>query len=266
MVLPKPRHLGFAYALQFSDPSVARAYRYRLPYPPELLDILRGLMPPDHQRALDLGCGSGDLTLGLLDIADEVDGVDISAPMIEIGRRRPGGGDPRLRWILGSAETAPLRPPYGLITAAESLHWMDWYVVMPRLEGLLAPSAVLTLCQRLIAPAPWNEGLGKLLAEFSTNTDFRPTNLVEELAGRGLFSVAGSARTALVAVERPVDDYIESIHSGNGFSRDRMPAERAAEFDARVRELTLPFVRDGVLAMSYNAEVTWGRPHGPEPV
>ena len=41
MALPKPAHLGEKYALQFSDPSVAAAYRYRLPYPAETYGVLK---------------------------------------------------------------------------------------------------------------------------------------------------------------------------------------------------------------------------------
>ncbi|HEY7269110.1 MAG TPA: hypothetical protein VH951_04725, partial [Dehalococcoidia bacterium] len=85
-------------------------------------------------------------------------------------------------------------------------------------------------------------------------------DLVEELTSRGLFAVAGKAKTPLMQVQRPIHEYVESIHSGNGFSRDRMAPEQAREFDARVRELVTPFARDGGLAMSYYADVTWGVP------
>ena len=33
MMLPKPKHLEAEYGAQFSDPSVASAYRFRPPYP-----------------------------------------------------------------------------------------------------------------------------------------------------------------------------------------------------------------------------------------
>ena|SRR2546425_3397787 len=37
---PKPKHLGPEYGAQFSDPSVASAYRFRPPYPGEGYTIL----------------------------------------------------------------------------------------------------------------------------------------------------------------------------------------------------------------------------------
>ena len=40
-------------------------------------------------------------------------------------------------------ETAPLDPPYVLAVAGESLHWMEWSVVLPRLAEALEPGALL---------------------------------------------------------------------------------------------------------------------------
>ena len=56
-----------------------------------------------------------------------------------------------------------------------------------------------------------------------------------------------------------VEDYVESIHSRNGFSRDRMGAERAATFDDLVRRTVAPHARDGRLRWPVTALVRWGR-------
>ncbi len=71
--------------------------------------------------------------------------------------------------------------------------------------------------------------------------DFQPYDLLEELARRQLFHPAGCATTPPVLFRQAVDDYVESWHSRNGFSRDRMSASRALEFDARVREIVMPY-------------------------
>lgn len=39
----------------------------------------------------------------------------------------------------------PLGPPYGLVTAGSSLHWMDWEVVLPRIGRLLSPEGCLAI-------------------------------------------------------------------------------------------------------------------------
>ena len=64
----------------------------------------------------------------------------------------------------------------------------------------------------------------------------------------------------MTEVVQPVDDFVESIHSQNGFSRDRMSAEAARAFDAEVRASAGPFLRDGGVPMRVAADVAWGRP------
>src|SRR5439155_17899141 len=102
------------------------AYRSRPPYPDELFEILAGLISDEPRVVLDAGCGTGEIARPLLGRVDRVDAVDFSPAMIERGRRSPGGDHPNLRWIVGRAEDVPLAPPYALITAGASLHWMDW--------------------------------------------------------------------------------------------------------------------------------------------
>jgi len=60
----------------------------------------------------------------LAPLVDRIHAVDWSAAMIEGGRRLPGGDHPNLIWTVGAAETVALVPPYGLVTAGASLHWM----------------------------------------------------------------------------------------------------------------------------------------------
>lgn len=264
-MLPKPAHLADQYGAQFSDPAIAAAYRHRIPHPPQTFTILAGLMAPARGNLLDIGCGTGEIARGMLPFAERVDAVDISAPMIEVGKALPGGDDPRLHWVLGRAEEAVPNPPYALITAGDSLHWMQWDVLMPRLASVLAPGAVLALVGRGPGtPLPWQDALTPLLARYSTNREFRPYNLLEELQLRGLFTPLGQATTPSYPVLQSVDAYIESIHSGNGFSRDRMAPAEAAAFDAAVRKVLRPYTADGSLPMQSAARVQWGLPHAPK--
>jgi SAM-dependent methyltransferase len=192
--------------------------------------------------------------------ADEIDAVDASAAMIERGQRLPGGDDPRLNWILARAEDAPLRPRYGLAVAASSLHWMDWDVVLPRLRDALRPGAFLALFDDQTVAPPWQAELNAIIPRYSTNRDFQPYRLIDELEHRRLFRVAGSRATAAVAFCQGIDAYVESFHSRNGFSRQRMTADAAAEFDTAVRAAVAPHAIDGDVTLQLCSTVTWGRP------
>ncbi len=257
---PKPKHLGPAYAAQFQDAAIVAAYPTRPPYPAEVFEILAGLITAEPRVALDVGCGTGDVARRLAPLMARVDAVDVSSPMIARGKTLPGGDARNLRWIVAAAEDAPLEPPYALITAGESLHWMDWPVVMPRLRDALAPGAYLAIVERGEEPSPWSDALLRLIVRYTTNRDYQPYNLTSELESRDLFTKVGERRTNPVLFEQSVEDYIESIHSRNGFSRDRMPPDDAAAFDAGVRELVAPYVLDGMLRLQIPAKVVWGVP------
>ncbi|HET9979541.1 MAG TPA: methyltransferase domain-containing protein, partial [Ktedonobacterales bacterium] len=129
---PKPTFLGQQFASAFQEESVAEAYQQRPPYPDAVFDILTRLIVDQPSRVLDAGCGTGFIARRLVGRADHIDAVDISPAMVERGKHLPGGDSPSLEWIVGAAEDARLNPPYALITAGDSLHWMEWAVVLPR--------------------------------------------------------------------------------------------------------------------------------------
>jgi len=256
---PKPVHLRPEYAAQFQDAAIVAAYPTRPPYPAAVFARLRALLV-GPAVALDVGCGTGDIARRLAPLVDRLDAVDASTGMIAAGQRLPGGDAPNLRWLLGAMEDAPLDPPYGLIVAGESLHWMDWQIVLPRLRAALAPGARLVLVARQEAPSPWSDELLALIVRYSTNRGFQPYDLIEELTSRGLFQLAGAAQTEAEPFRQSVADYIESIHSRNGFSRDRMSPEAAAAFDAAAHDLIAPYAPDDMVALRILAVLRWGQP------
>lgn len=257
--VPKPAHLGPAYAAQFQDQSVADAYGYRPPYTDDVFDILAGLMV-EPRVVLDVGCGRGEVARRLLPHAARVDAIDPSSAMLAAGKRLPGGGDPRLRWVCAPAETAPLDGPYGLITAGSSLHWMDWDVVIPRFHGALAPGAVLATLDAETAPVPWADALGRLITRYSTNREFRPYDLLDELTARRLFVPLGARRVPPHALNQSVAAYVESFHARNGFSRERMPREDARAFDEAAGALVRSHCLHGVVRLHLTTTVHWGLP------
>jgi len=262
-VKPKPRHLGPEYGSQFSDPSVVDAYRHRPPYPPETFDHLAGLMAEPGGAILDAGCGSGLLARPLAARGFRVDAVDLSTAMLAAGRRSPGGKAANLRWTCAPMETAPLDPPYALAVAGESLHWMEWEIVLPRIRDVLLPGAKLALISKEFSAFPWDEALAPLLARYSTNRDYESFDLVTELTSRGLFRPETEWRSPPASLAQTVDDFVESIHSSNGFSRDRMEPRDAAEFDAAVRRLVKNAHPAGHYTCEVRARVVSGRPCDP---
>jgi SAM-dependent methyltransferase len=255
----KPRHLGPEYASQFADEGVDDAYLLRPPYPDETFDVLERLSAGASRRVLDLGAGTGDLARPLARRGFTVDAVDVSARMIARGRTLPGGDSPRVRWHLGRAEDPPPDPPYALVVAGQAFPWFEWDVVLEHCRDSLEPRGVVALVERAERAVPWEDVLKALIVVRSTNREYRPYDLLEELRRRGLFEVVGRVETALVPFSQSVSDYVEAMHSRNGFTRARMGAA-ADLFDGEARGLLAPHAVDGVLHLFIGAEITWGRP------
>jgi len=252
---PKPSFLGPQYASVFEDAAVVASYHTRPPYPEEVFSLLAERPGP----VLDLGCGTGIVARRLVGLAERVDALDVSAAMIEEGRRLPNGDHPGLRWILGRAEEAPLDPPYALVTAAASLHWMEWAVVLPRLHAALRPDGLLVIVVDDQLPTPWRDTLGPALARYSTNQEYRlGFDLIDALVERGLLDLHRRRRTRPVPFRQPLDAYVESFHARSGFSRERMAPAAIVEFDETVRSIVRPY--GDPVELQIVATVAWGRP------
>jgi ubiquinone/menaquinone biosynthesis C-methylase UbiE len=257
----KPRHLSPQYAEQFADQSVVRAYTARPPYPAALFEVLRELLPGPRERALELGCGTGDLTYGLAQYVAALDAIEPAPAMLAAAVRRQTKVPRHIRFMLATAEAFEPRETFGLVVAAESLHWMDWDKVLPKIARWLTPQGKLAIVTtRQLGGLPWETALRDLIAHHSTNQEYRPYDLISELVQRGLFEEHGRRTVVERGFNQSVADYVESFHSRNGFSRERMGAASADAFDAALRALVSAHTGDGTVSGDVSASVVWGRP------
>jgi trans-aconitate methyltransferase len=259
---PKPESLTPEAAAAFQHPSVARSYRHRPTYSAGVFDILADLVVDQPRHVLDAGCGTGLLARRLVERVDRVDAVDVSQEMIGQGKLLPQGNHPNLNWILGRVEDAPLCPPYSLITAGDSLHWMDWDVVMPRFAGMLTPRGRLAILGADQLPTPWHDALLPIIRRYSVMSNWQPYDLIQELEERGLFRRVGSQRTEPVPYMQTIDEYIESFHARASLAWGRMTTDAAAAFDSEVRELVSRFSPEQI-ELRLVTEVVWGIPLDP---
>jgi SAM-dependent methyltransferase len=257
----KPRHLAPEFAVQFGDEEVAAAYRHRPPYPPEAFAIVEALLGSRPRCVLELGAGTGDFTIGLATHVDTLIAVEPSRPMLARALNRDGAVAPHVEWLAMAAEDYAFERRYSAVVAAEAFHWLDWYKVMPRISESLVPGGRLILVDRSLAePLPWDRGLRELIREFSTNRDYVPYDTAIELEVRGLITVEGRAQTETMAYRQPIEDYVESFHSRNGFSRARLQTRRAQEFDDKLKALLGQYCREDILCLPVQTCIVWGRP------
>ena len=259
-MIPKPEYLGPVHAARFQEEEVASVYHLRPSYPAETFDILASLITNEPRTLLDVGTGTGAIARLMTPFVERVDAVDFSQVMMERGKQLPGGDHPHLHWIYGRIEEAPLSPPYALITAGQSLHWMEWDAVLPRFREVLNPQGFLAIVNVETMATAWNGDLIKIIRRFSTNPRYKPVDLITELEARGLFRRQGEKKTVPVPFAQSLHDYIESFHARSSLSRAGMGQENAAAFDRAVGDLVVRFARDGQIELQIVGHVVWGKP------
>jgi len=255
---PKPEDWRTYFADTFKDQRVVEAYRHRPPYPHEVFAILTDLITDEPRTVLDVGAGSGDIARHLVNVARRVDAVDFSPHMIERGKQLPNGVAPQLQWISGKVEEVPLAPPYVLITAGSSIHWLEWEKAFPLFRSILIPGGSLALVYRKTLPMPWDADVRKLRAQFLPWRDHSAAHVAEELEAHGLFHKHGERETAPVPFFQAIDDFIEGLHSH--FSQEHLGPQQAADFDQQMRTLLLHYHNDGILPLQVVGFVIWGTP------
>lgn len=207
---------------------------------------------------LELGAGTGDLTIGLIPLVDRLIAVEPSRPMLERGLRRTASD--HVEWLAVAAEDYAFDRRYTAVVAAEAFHWLDWRRVLSRVAVSLVPSGHLILVERAPGvPPPWETDLRALIRAYSTHQDYVAYDTVTELESRGLVVVVGRAQTETVVHRQTVADYVESFHSRNGFSRARFSVERAHAFDDQLTMLVRRSCADDIVPVSVRARVTWVR-------
>jgi len=259
-MIKRPESHGEQFSARFQDQSVVDRYHLRPTYPLETFAILNELIVDEPGAVLDVGCGTGNVARPLAEYVERVDAVDMSLPMLSRARTLSGGDSPKIRWLHGRAEDVELQPPYALVTAGESLHWMEWGVVLPRFARILTPHGVLAIVYIVDQPVPWREGYLQIVRRFSNNPTYVPFDMIAEFEKYQLFQKLGEHKTAPVSLQQTVGDYIAAQHARSSLSLETMTAGQAAQFDTEMRALLAPFAQDGLLTLSVVGGITWGKP------
>ncbi len=258
----RPRQYWNDYASRFKNRSLAETYELRPPYPEETYAILLSLLGESRGRVLDVGCGPGKIARGLVGQVEGVDAVDFSQEMIRVGKSLINGDHPNLRWISGPIEDVHLYPPYDMVTAGASIHWMEWDVVFPRFREVLTTDGYLVIIDgdRPIG-APWHDAELSLIHKYSTNRHHEQIDLIQELVDREHLYLIGDKQTAPVNFSQSLTDYVQSFHSRESMSKEHMGAENVRAFDTELSHVLSDFVDDaGLLTFQLEARVTWGKP------
>jgi SAM-dependent methyltransferase len=111
------------------------------------------------QRALDVGCGTGQSSIALAAVADQVAAIDPSEGMLKHASLRPN-----IAYQLGVAERLDFGAgEFDLVSAGSALHWFDQDRFFAQCQKVLAPAGLLAVyndhftahMQDVAACKPW---------------------------------------------------------------------------------------------------------------
>ena len=215
---------------------------------PYLLDVA-GVQP--GQRVCDIGCGGGALTIavaGLVGPDGEAVGFDLSAPLLDLARRRATeAGVGNVRFVEADVQVSGLDgPPFDLALSQFGVMFFDEpTAAFAAIRRHLVPEGrFVFVCWQGVERNPWHTGpvLRKLLPPPRTpepgKSPVGPFALGDDeyvhelLEAAGYVDVRGTAHeTSVRAPADAVDDY--SLHSFMGVAPEN-EAEAKALVDAHL--------------------------------
>ncbi len=246
------------HARRWQDLDAATSCQFRATYPPETFEILLDLIQDEPRNVLDIGCGTGALARPLAPFASSIEAVDFSPEMVAVGRSLPGGTHPSISWTVSRGEEYALRPPYALIAAGQSLHWMDTELLLPRFASALTANGMLAVMNTVaVDERPWDGPIREVVKRHSTWKEYVPFDMIPFWQQRGLFELRGERRTAPVEFVQTVEECTAGFHGLSHLTRAHIDAPA---FDAEVREVLAAHCADGVVRRQIAGNVLWGKP------
>ncbi|HEY2050129.1 MAG TPA: class I SAM-dependent methyltransferase [Caulobacteraceae bacterium] len=261
-----PQDLAASGAAIFADPDVVACYASRPPYAPALFDFLCEL-PARRDRALDIGCGPGNVARPLADRFSEVVALDPSAAMIEAACR--ADSRPNLHWTLARAEDFEADARFDLVTAGASIGWTDPEILFSKLARWTPLVAILNNDPTFPHPPPpcghdawiafledWFARTGRRIPEQWRTPD---PDLPAPLGPHGDWLDIQGRKAFRFTFSQTVEAFIASNRSRVNWRKAVLSEALAVEFDATLTALMRPFAVEGRLEFEVVSELVWGR-------
>ncbi|MDP8238320.1 MAG: class I SAM-dependent methyltransferase [Candidatus Hatepunaea meridiana] len=184
--------------------STAELYdKVRPGYPDEIVEkMLSFASIRSGSRALEIGCGTGQLTVPLAERGLSITALDRGPALAEIAARKCRKF-PEVRIVNTTFEEWECEPgSFDLVASAQAFHWIDPDYGIPRAAELLNPTGALALI--------WN------LQDRSRDTDFwKATNPIYD-------KYLPISKTGSYPLAKSVETYREALESSELFEK---PAE-----------------------------------------
>ncbi|MFI5609637.1 class I SAM-dependent methyltransferase [Amycolatopsis sp. NPDC051903] len=241
-------------SLGFSGEVTEFYHRFRRGYPPAAFDaIAEAFALGEDDVVLDLGCGTGQLTVPMAARVRAVVGMDPSPDMLARARRAAAdAGVTTASWLLGGDTDVPalgaLLSGLGAVTVGQALHWMDHGALFAAVKPLLRPGggiAVVTNGSPLwLQDSTWSQALRGVLSGWFGQplTATCGTDAASQGRYRAALTACGyttEIRTVAYTGDLTADAIVGGVYSAMG--EDQLPsAEERPAFENRIRTAIAP--------------------------
>ena len=231
-------------------------HRFRHGYPAAVLDAITGMFGlTADDVAVDMGCGTGQLTLPVAARVRAVIGADPAPDMLQRARQAArDAGVQNVTWMLGADADLPAigallaGRPVAAVTVGQALHWMDHQALFRDTRALLRPGGGIAVVANgtplWLHDTDWSRALRRFLERW-LNTELKSACGTDEQSQQRYRQALAAAGYELLSVrvdydaELTLDDLVGGIYSALGAGRLPPPDQRPA-FAEQVRRAIAP--------------------------
>lgn len=230
-------------------------YQYREPYPAQFFQAVAGKLKLSKQtRALDVGCGPGNLAIGFAPFVGFCEAIDLETEMLRAARETASEAGVSVDFKqIPIEEFVPGEGPFDCITIGRAIHWFDRDAALTVFERIGASNARIAVCTSMSSSASWVERFRQLRREWSGDPDesrYRPD--LEQW-----FAPSRFRKLDEIIVTEPNPVTIENlVKRALSFSTTSPAAlgDRRAAFEAELRRRLQEYESNGIIQEEITAK------------
>lgn len=240
---------------------------FRASYPSQLFEDIKEQFGSDHSGiALDLGCGTGNLSFGLAKYFHRVVAMDPDPEMIAEAKRIARKEKiVNIDFRIGSSwDVTPELGSFQVTTMGESFHWMDRDQILSIVYNLSTKNGgVVIISKKEVGPPGYKETIDQVIQKYlgskrRAGKGFyeHPKERHEEILSRSKFTVV-EPRHYVYPIERDIRGIIGFLYS-TSYANINLLQDRRDSFEQEITQSLLHFDPSGKYPFSMEVQALIG--------